>query len=148
MKSAGASIGASTPFSDAVSDRQFGPAHAPDQDGGEQVGLHLHQMRQQIVGEAHAHGVVADPRLQQPAAGVHVGQRLGQQLPQEHDLDAAIAHRVDEGHVLDARLLDPDDVIEQQFGAIGGGQPGHGGAGLVDQHAAQLARLGMHAVGR
>ena len=129
-------------------DRQFGLAHAPDQDGGEQIAADLHQVRQQILGQTYADRIVIDPRLQQPAAGLWIGHRLGQQLTQEHDLYPAIAHGIDEGHVLDPRLLDPDHVVEEQLRAVGRCQPRHGGAGFVNEDAAQFARFGLDAVGQ
>ena len=48
--------------------------------------------------------------------------------------------------MLDPGLLDPDHIVEQQFLAVLGGEPGHFKAGAVDHDTAQGARLGMNAV--
>ena len=129
-----------------VRDRQFRAAHATNQDGRQQIGVDLHQVGHEVIRQTDPDGVVVDPRLQQPATGVHVFQRVHQQLPQIYHLDPAIAHRIGKGHVVNPRLLDPHHIIEQQLGAVGRSEPRHGGTGFVNQNAAQFARLGMDAV--
>jgi hypothetical protein len=62
---------------------QFGPAHAPDEEDRQKVGVHLHQMGQKVAAKAYAHAIVGDPRLQEPAAGSRVAQGFLQQLAQE-----------------------------------------------------------------
>ena len=62
-------------------------------------------------------------------------------------LDKAVTHGVDEGHVLDARLLHPDHVVEQQVMAVGRGQPGEGRPGTVDQDTAKFAHFGVDTIG-
>ena len=58
-----------------------------------------------------------------------------------------MAHGVHEGQMLDAGLLDPDDVVEEQFVAIRRGEPGKRCARSMDQNAPKLADLGMNSVG-
>ena len=52
---------------------------------------------------------------QQPLLRLRVLERLAQQIVEEQDLDAALAHQVDERVVLLARAPHPDHVIEQQL---------------------------------
>jgi hypothetical protein len=59
-----------------VRDRQFGAAHAADQDGRQQIGIDLHQVSHEVIGQTDADGIVADPRIEKPFAGVHVFQRF------------------------------------------------------------------------
>ena len=50
-------------------------------------------------------------------------ERLGQQVLQQEDLDAALAHPGDELVVLVLRPLDPEHVVEQQLVVVRRGQP-------------------------
>lgn len=67
---------------------------------------------------------------------------------QEDDLDAAFSQNVDKGHVVDAGLLDPKDVVEQQAFCIGGRQPRHFRPRPVAEDAAQLTGFGTDAIGQ
>ena len=58
-----------------------------------------------------------------------------------------MAHGVHEGQMLDAGLLDPDDVVEEQFVAIRRGESGKRCPRSMDQNAPKLADLGMDSVG-
>lgn len=102
----------------------------------------------QIARQTHAHGIVVDPRIQQPAAGHGIRDDHLQHLAQQHHLDLPVAQDIDKGHVVDARLFHPEHVIKQQAFRVCRGQPRHFRSGPVDQNAAQHARLGMNAIGQ
>src|SRR3546814_654642 len=61
--------------------------------------------------------------------------------------DAARAHGIDEGHMLDARLLHPDDVVEQQLIVVRWGQACQRRSGTMDENAAKLSDFRVHTVG-
>ena len=84
-------------------------------------------------------------RLQQPVARVAVLERLGQQLVEQQDLDAALAHEVDERVELLPRAAHPDHVVEQQLVAVGRGQPLVREVRAVDDDAVQGPDLGCDA---
>ena len=98
----------------------------------------------EFVEHAHAHVVRGDPALQHPVARGGDGQGLAQELAHLQHLDAAVLHLRDEVEVVGARLLHPEDVVEQHRLAVGGGEAFVGQPGRADQYAAQLADLGMH----
>ena len=53
-------------------------------------------------------------------------------------------HHVDEGMVLDAGLLDPDDIVEQQLFTVGGRQTGQGQPWSMNDHLPQFANFRVH----
>ena len=66
-------------------------------------------------------------------------QRLAEQIDVIEDLDAALAHRLDELVVLPLGALDPQHVVEQQVIMIGGGQALQIQPWPMHDHLAQLA---------
>jgi hypothetical protein len=83
--------------------------------------------------------VVADPV---PDPGL--GDRLAEQLLGVEDLDAAVAHHLDERVVLRFGPGHPDHVIEQQFPGVRRGQAGVLESRPVHDHLAQRAHFRMH----
>ena len=98
-----------------------------------------------LVGESRSDQIVGHRAIQHPLAGVRLGHDVGEQILKLEDLDAAVDHLGDEVEVVAAGLLQPDDVVEQQFVAVLRGEPLMGQAGRADQDSSQLARLGPDA---
>ena len=71
----------------------------------------------------------------------------GEQLVEEQDLDAAVAHQVDERVELLARAPHPDHVVEQQLVAVGRREPLVREVGPVDHHRSELSPPGGGAQG-
>ena len=82
-----------------------------------------------------------DPPREQPLASLLVLERLGQQLVQEQDLDAARAHQVDERVELLPRAPHPDDVVEEQIVAVARREPLVRQVGPVHHHRVELPDL-------
>ena len=72
------------------------------------------------------------------------GQRLGQEVDQEEDLDAPLPHPRHEHVVLVLGTLDPEHVVEQQAVVVRGCEPLQAQLGAVDHHLAEPAHLGVH----
>ena len=80
--------------------------------------------RADLVDQRQADGVLRRDQLDQPpAALVAGGQRLGEQVLQQEDLDPALAHPGHELVVLVLRPLDPQHVVEQQLVVVGRREP-------------------------
>ena len=95
------------------------------------------------LGEHHRDVLRADAPREQPFACLGVLERLGEQLVQEQDLDAALAHQVDEGVELLAGAAHPDDVVEEQLVAVRRREPFVREVGPVHHHRLELADLGV-----
>ena len=127
---------------------KLGPADAADQVDRQLVGVHLHQAGIEILGHADADRVFRNPQVQEPFSRGHVAHRLFEQLAGVIDLDAPVAHLVDEGQVFLTGLLDPQDVVEQQLMAIARSQtrnrqaePGATDQEITDAHRRLMQRL-------
>ncbi len=102
----------------------------------------LAQSRADLVHQREADGVLRRDELDQPLPRlVAGGERLGEQVLQQEDLDAALAHPGDELVVLVLRALDPQHVVEQQVVVVGRGQPLEAQLRPVDHHLAQPSDL-------
>src|SRR5215472_1191010 len=92
-------------------------------------------------------------RIRRHATVEHEGARLlvvhgfAQELRKIEHLDSALLHLGDEVVVVLARLMDPDDVVEEEIVAVARRQPLMRAAGRADHHGLQLADLGMGAEG-
>ena len=64
-----------------------------------------------------------------------------EEVLQQEDLDAALAHPRHELVVLVLRALDPQHVVEQQVVVVGGRQPLQAELRAVDHHLSQAADL-------
>ncbi len=82
----------------------------------------------------------------QPLPGVLArAKRLGQQVLDVEDLDAALAHPGDELVVLPLGPLDPQDVVEEQLVVVARRQPLQAEVRAMDDDLAELADLGVDA---
>ena len=88
------------------------------------------------------HLVVQDPFL-----GFGDRHCLCQQIVHLDDLDPAVAHLLHKVEMVALGGLDPDHVVEQQLVAVARRQPLVGAPRRANHHLAQLADLGVHAVG-
>ena len=98
--------------------------------------------------EHHGDLLGPQPSREQPLARLRVLERLGEQVVEEQDLDAALAHQVDEGVVLLARAPHPDDVVEEQLVAVRRRQALVRQVGPVDHHRPERPDLGVCPAGR
>ena len=69
-------------------------------------------------------------------------------VPQLDNLDVALGQLVDEVGVVALGVLDPHHVVEQQLVVVARREPAVGEAGCADQHLAEPADFGVHAVRR
>ena len=88
-----------------------------------------------------------DLPVEQPLPGLGILERLGEQVVHLDDLDAAVAHLGHEVEMVALGVLHPHHVVEQERVAVRRRQPLVRPSGRADQDLAQLADLGMHAVG-
>ncbi len=112
---------------------------------GERDCVDLVEVGADLVGHAGADGERRDRPIEHPLLGIRRLERLGEQLLEIHDLDAAVAHQVRERVVLLARSPDPQHVVEQELVVVVGGQALELEIRPVDHHPSQLADLGMDA---
>ena len=82
-----------------------------------------------------------DLAIQQPLAGVGLRHDVGEQILKLEDLDTAVDHLGDEVEVVAAGLLQPDDVVEQQFVAVLRREPLMGQSRRADHDSPQPARF-------
>ena len=105
-------------------------------------GFIAREHRADLVDQGQPDGVLRGDQLDQPLpALVAGGERLGEQVLEQEDLDAALAHPRHELVVLVLRALDPQHVVEQQVVVVGRRQPLQAELRAVDHHLAQLADL-------
>ena len=97
------------------------------------------------MGESRSDQIVGDLAVQHPVTGVGFGHDVGEQVLKFEDLHAAVDHLGDEVEVVAAGLLQPDDVVEQQFVAVVRGQPLMRKSGRAHHDSSQPARLRPHA---
>ncbi len=95
--------------------------------------------------QARADQVVGDLTVQDPVARLVHRHHIGQQVVQLEYLHAPVDHLGDEVEVIPSSLLQPDDIVEQQFLARLRGEPLMGEPWRADQDSPQLARLGEDA---
>ena len=115
--------------------------HAADQELRQPIWRQLGQPRPDLVAESGADQIVGDLAVQNPVTGLGHGHHVGEQILQLEYLHAAVDHLGDEVEVVAAGLLQPDDVVEQQFLAGLRREPLVGKAGCAHHHPPQLARL-------
>jgi hypothetical protein len=123
--------------------RELVDRDAADQMGGDGRGVGLVEEGAHRAGQVSTEVGLGDHAVEQPAPGVVVLDRLGQQLAHIQHLDAPLPQRVGERIVLLAGPLDPEHVVEQQAGAVGRRQPPELEVGPVQQHPPQDPDLGI-----
>ena len=123
----------------------LGDRQPPDQVLRELVGLQAREDRADLVHQRYAHGVLGRHQLDQPTTAlVARGERFGEQVAEQVDLDAALAHLLDELVVLELGALHPEHVVEEQIVVVRRRQPLEAQLGPMDHHLAQLPDLGVH----
>ena len=72
---------------------------------------------------------------------------FGEQIVQFEHFHVAFAHLQHEVVVILLRLVDPEDIVEQQGGGVARGEPLVSQPGTAHHHRAQLADFAMNAKG-
>ena len=96
-------------------------------------------------GRCPADGVGRHAPVEDEGARLLVVQRFAEELREIEHLDAPFLHLRHEVVMVLARLVNPDDVVEQQIVAVAGGEPLMGAARRADHHRLQLSDLGVDA---
>ena len=109
----------------------------------ELVARHLAHPRREFSREHRGHLLRSQSAREEPFAGVSIFERLRQKLVEEEDLDAAVAHEIDERVELLSRAPDPDHVVEEKLMAVRGRQPLVRKIRPVHHHRPQRADLGV-----
>ena len=98
-----------------------------------------------FIDQAQANRVGGDLAFKDPVQGLGVGNDVGQQVVHFQYFDAAFTHLGDEVEVVAFGLVDPDNVVEQQFVAVARGQALVRQAWRANHHFAQFAGFGVDA---
>ena len=142
LVSSSAAAGSENSRNFAEVDPRFLDGQAADEMPRERVRLEVPQDGAGLIDERHADRVLGRRDLDQPLpALVAGGEGLGEQVPEEEHLDAALAHLRDELVVLVLGALDPEDVVEEQLVVVRRREPLEAELRTVHHHLAQLADL-------
>jgi hypothetical protein len=123
----------------------FGLRHSAHQKLGQLCGRHVFEPRAQLSQHPGADFLLDNTSIQNPVTRDWIAAQGCEQIVKFQYFDAALAHRPRENVVVFHRLVDPDDIVEQEGCRVGGSQPPVREARTADHHRAQLARFRMNA---
>ena len=120
LASSRAAAGSESSLQPAEVEPRLGHRQPADEVRGELVGLHRPEHRADLVDQRQPDGVLRRGQLDQPRRPSSLAASASaEQVLEQEDLDAALAHPGDELVVLVLGALDPQHVVEQQVVVVG-----------------------------
>ncbi|SFF72757.1 hypothetical protein SAMN05443635_101457 [Roseobacter denitrificans OCh 114] len=102
--------------------RQIGKDDAPQHVARQIRRLHLVQPRAHALGKANTDSLWRNDPVEHEGPGFRVVQRLSQEILYIENFNAALLHIGNKLGMVPARLLYPQNIVEQQIFAVSGGQ--------------------------
>ena len=126
--------------------RELLGGQAADQRFGELTVREAVEVALDLVDQTEAHLIRHHLIVEDPLLRFGDRHRLGEQVVHLDDIDAAVAHLLNEVEVIALGIVDPQNVVEQQRVAIGGREALVRPSRRADHHFAQLADFRVNTV--